>query len=175
MADKFTAAESIRRLAVMYSSMIEAADALEAIGSIERVTEEQKKQADAATAEADKAKADLAKVKEQIKVQAAKGDALVADAVLSAKIERDNIVKAAEETAANVLKKAQDESAEMIAKASTEKARLSSEIGGLQAAIEAGRSELVSLKAAKEAAEAATVDAEKKLDGIKGKLKALLG
>jgi F0F1-type ATP synthase membrane subunit b/b' len=66
MADKFTAAESIRRLANLYKDMSDAADALESIGKIEQITKEQNAQADAARKQADGAKADLALVKDEV-------------------------------------------------------------------------------------------------------------
>ena len=46
MADKFTAAESIRRLAQQYSAMVEAADALEKVGKMEQTLAELQKEED---------------------------------------------------------------------------------------------------------------------------------
>lgn len=175
MSDLFTAAENVRRFAKQFEGILAVADVLESLGKLDQIKAESEKGAAVARAEADKAKADLVKVKAQVKEQAEKGDALIKEAAAAAQKQAEDIQREAQMQAAETLKKAQDEAAAMIAKASTEKARLSSEIGGLQSAIESGRSELVSLKAAKDVAEAATADAEKKLDGIKGKLKALLG
>lgn len=173
MADKFTAAESIRRLAKQYEDMVAAADALEAIGKLEQVTAEAGKQADAARADAEAAKAELSKVKEKIKADTIKAEG-VAEQVKAAAINDALAVKlGAQEEAAHIVKKAQDEGAVIIERAATEKAKLSSEIGGLQRAIEAARSELAMLAQDKEAAEAATADAVKKLDAAKAKVKAL--
>ena len=67
MADKFTAAETIRRLAVQYMHMVEAADALESMGKLEQTLKESQAQADAARKEAADAKLDLTNAREQIK------------------------------------------------------------------------------------------------------------
>ncbi len=174
MTTKLAGADAIRNFAKSYKAMVEIADMLEDLGKIEQVTAEQQKAADAARAEADKVKADLVKAKAKVAEAEAKAQDIVAVAQEQAAQTGAGIVRAAQEDAALVAKKAQDEASKMIAQASTEKARLSSEIGGLQSAIESAKTELQILARAKDDAEAATADAEKKLDQIKGKLKALL-
>ena len=174
MSDLYTAAENIRRFAKQFEGIIAVAETLESIGKFEQITEEQKGQAAAAQAEADAAKAEVAKAKAAI-AKAKEQATEVADAAIrAAETSAASIVRTAEESAAEIVKKAQDEGAKLIEKAATEKARMSSEIGGLQRAIEAARDELVMLNADKANAEAAAADAEKRLAAVKGKLKDLL-
>jgi F0F1-type ATP synthase membrane subunit b/b' len=78
--DKFTAAASIRTLAVQYQSMVEAADALESIGKLEQITKEQTTQADMARADADTAKVELKKAKVELKKAKDKATDIVATA-----------------------------------------------------------------------------------------------
>jgi hypothetical protein len=68
--DKFTAAASIRTLAVQYQSMVEAADALESIGKLEQITKEQTTQADMARAEQDIATLNQTALAKQSEVEA---------------------------------------------------------------------------------------------------------
>jgi chromosome segregation ATPase len=169
------AATVIKKAAVKYEQMVSLAKVLEEIGSLEQVAKEQAVAADAARAEATKAKDDLAKAKDKIKAADEKAAAVLAEANAQAGALVDEARKAAEVDAANILKKAHDEAALMVAQASTVKAQLSSEIGGLQRAVEAAKAELKHLTAAKEDAEKATADAERKLTVLREKIKALLG
>lgn len=175
MADLITAAEAIRRMAVQYKAIVEVADLLQEVGQLENAAKEARATYDAAQADLAKAKADLAKVKEQGKKalddHAAKAVKMGDEALATA----EGIKHEAEVGAAEILKKAQDEAAALVAQAATEKARMSSELGGLQKSIVDAQTELAALLKAREAAIKSADDAESKLDGIRGKLKALAG
>lgn len=175
MADKFTAAESIRRLAVMYQDMVAAADALEAIGKLEQTTAEADKARAAAVAEADKAKADLAKAKQKAKDAQEQAESVIAGANANAEAIIASAQRTAEENAAVIVKKAQDEAARLVAQAASEKARLSSELGGLQKAIVDAKGELKDIETEKATVAAEASQAEQKLEEVRSKIKALLG
>lgn len=81
------------------------------------------------------------------------------------------IIRCAEEDAAELLKNAQDKAADLIAQSVVEKSRLSSEIAGLQRAIEAARAEIGMLQGAKEVAEEQFSEAKEKLDALLAQVK----
>lgn len=169
------AATTIRKAAVKYEQMVGLAKILDEIGSLDQVAKECTTAAEAARADLAKAKDDLAKAKDKIKAAEDRAAGVLVEANAAAGALVAEAQKLSEINAAEILKKAQDQAAEMIAQASTVKAQLSSEIGGLQRAIEAGKAELKHLTAAKEEAEKATADSEKKLATLREKIKALLG
>lgn len=174
MTDKMTCARSIRNLAALYRDMEAAAETLESLGSIEQA----QKEADAAlqktrgeverTAASLKAlkvqEADqLASLKVALEALREKGEAKIA-----------SLLKDAEVDAAEILKRAQDKGAELVAQAVHEKARLSSELAGLQSAVDSVKVEIEVLGKAKEEAETQAQDAQAKLAALKTKLKAML-
>ena len=169
------AATTIRKAAVKYEQMVGLAAELERIGSLDGIAKDCAAQADAARADLAKAKDDLAKAKAKIKDAEDKASAVIVEANVMAGATMDEAKKLSEINAAEILKKAQDQAAEMVATASTVKAQLSSEIGGLQRAVEAAKDQLQHLTAAKTEAEKATADSEKKLSTLREKIKALLG
>jgi chromosome segregation ATPase len=169
------AATVIKKAAVKYEQMQALAKILDEIGSLEGVAKEQAAAAAAARAEADKAKDDLAKAKDKIKAAEDKANAVLTEANAAAGALVAEAQKLAEVNAAEIAKKAQDQASLMIAQASTEKARLSSEIGGLQRAIEAAKAEIKSLHDAKDTLAKDAAEAQKKLDAIRAKLQAMLG
>ena len=169
------AATTIRKAAVKYEQMVALAAILDQIGSLDQVASECTTAADAARADLTKAKEDLAKAKAQIKAAEDKAASVLVEAnAMIAETNKKAIIET-EREAAEILKKAQDRAAEMVATASTVKAQLSSEIGGLQRAVEAAKDQLAHLTAARDEAEKATADSEKKLSTLREKIKALLG
>lgn len=174
MATKFEAAKSIRILANLYRDMADAADALEQIGSVEQAVAESNGRLASVRGEIEQAEAKLVELKDA----EAKQQAFMADAAQSHREllegNRAEIIKKAEEDAAEILKNAQDKAAEMVAQGSMEKARLSSEIGGIQRAIEAGKAELASIVEAKGAKEAELAEVQGKLDALKSKLRSFV-
>ncbi len=169
------ASNVIKKAAVKYEQMVALAKVLDEIGSLEQIGIEQTAVANAARAEATKAKDDLAKAKDKIKAAEGQAASVLIEANAAAGAIIAEAQKLAEVNAAEILKKAQDEAALMIAQASTVKAQLSSEIGGLQRATEAAKDELKFLTDSRDVAEKATADAEKKLASLREKIKALLG
>lgn len=173
MADKFTAAESIRRLAQMYQSMVEAADALEKVGKMEQTLVELKKEEDRQRNENAALKGEATKAKKVIKDAEEKAIEILAKASDEATIAAADIKRQAEINAADIVKSAQDEASKTIADIATEKARLSSEIGGLQRAIEAARSELLMLQADQAKAEEDAKTAQAKLEKVQAQIRKL--
>lgn len=175
MADKMNAAKSIRVLANLYRDMTDAADVLEQIGSIEQAQAESRSALNAIRADIEVAKADLA----ELNALGAKAKQIMLDEeeahATSLTIKHAEIVKAAEEDAAEILKNAQDKAADMLAQSVTEKSRLSSEIAGLQRAIEAARAEITALATAREESEAEFDQLSRKLGELKAQAKAFIG
>ena len=165
----------IKKAAVKYEQMVALAKVLDEIGSLDQIANECTTAADAARADLAKAKDDLAKAKDKIKAAEDKAAGVLVEANAAAGALVAEAQKLAEVNAAEILKKAQDSAAEMVATASTVKAQLSSEIGGLQRAVEAAKDQLAHLTAARDEAEKATADSEKKLSTLREKIKALLG
>lgn len=102
MSDKQTAAASLRRMAVQYQGILEAADALEALGSIENATKEAVSAREAAEKARDVAKETLASFIAQ------------ADKI---KEECTTLVVTANADAASILNKAKQEAGAVIADA----------------------------------------------------------
>lgn len=92
-------AQQLRKVANFLQGLVQAADDIEAIGSMEQATKEATKARDAAVAERDKALAEAA------------------DAKAKGKAEADKAKKKAEDVAAAVMAKAQADSVEMLRKA----------------------------------------------------------
>lgn len=80
MASKSNAAEAIRRLATQYQQMVEAADMLDQIGSLENAAKEAKAATEAARAEAEAARAETVKAKDEAKKAKDKVAAVMSDA-----------------------------------------------------------------------------------------------
>jgi hypothetical protein len=119
MANKLHAAEAIERLAVQYQQMIEVAEILKKIGTVEQATKEAEQAAAAARAEAaaaradaDLAKADVKKAKDKaaalldkaaddvaamIAEGSAKAAGIEADAITAANVTRDQAKRQASE------------------------------------------------------------------------------
>jgi chromosome segregation ATPase len=173
MTDKFTAAESIRRLAQQYAAMVEAADALEKVGKMEQTLAELKKEEDRQRNENAALKGEATKAKKAVADADAKAIEIVANAVDQAEAMAADVKRQAEETAAGIIKSAQDDASKTIADIATDKARLSSEIGGLQRAIEAARSELLMLQADGAKAEEDAKLAQAKLEKVQAQIRKL--
>lgn len=113
MANKIQSADAIRRLAIQYQAMVEAADLLESIGSLEQASKEAEKAASAARENLKIAEEELASVKAETKKAKAKGDDVIALAVGAgnekleqADLEAKAIVAAANEQADLIVAKA---------------------------------------------------------------------
>lgn len=90
MGNKMQAAESIRRLAVMFQGMVEAADTLEAIGSLEQATGEAQAARAKAEAARDAVLGEVRNAEQSIKNARADAQTLAENARgLAAQIERD--------------------------------------------------------------------------------------
>lgn len=174
MSDLITAAETIRRMAVTFQGIGQVADALEEIGKIDQTIAERQKAIVSVTdelvslmAKRDEARADA----EQAKESARK---ILEDAA----DKRDDIIAGAKTTADEAAKAivatANQQAKDAMQRAEVERARVLDEIAKLNlAADEATRQETEALQRAM-TANAAADDAEKRLDALRGKLKALL-
>lgn len=174
MSDLITAAETIRRMAVTFQGIGQVADALEDIGKIDQTIAERQKaivsvtdelvalvaKRDEARAEVDQAKASARKILEDA---ADKRDDIIAGAKTTADEAAKAIIAAANLQAKDAMQRAE-----------VERALVLDEIAKLNlAADEATRQETAALQRAMTANVAAN-DAEKRLDLLKGKFKALL-
>ena len=174
MSDLITAAETIRRIAVTFQGIGQVADALEDIGKIDQTIAERQKaivsvtdelvalmaKRDEAHAEVDQAKESARKILEDA---ADKRDDIIAGAKASADEAGKAIIAAANLQAKDAMQRGENE-----------RARVLDEIAKLNlAADEATRQETDALQRAM-TANAAADDAEKRLDALRGKLKALL-
>lgn len=173
-SDLITAAETIRRIAVTFQGIGQVADALEDIGKIDQTIAERQKaivsvtdelvslmaRRDEARAEVDQAKESARKILEDA---ADKRDDIISGAKSSA-----------DEAAKAIVATANQQAKDAMQRAEVERARVLDEIAKLNlAADEATRQETAALQRAM-TANAAADDAEKRLDALKGKLKALL-
>lgn len=161
MASKSTAAESIRRLAVQYQQMVEAADLLDQIGSLENATKEAEKARADAVAEAEAAKADTAKAKDEAKKAKDKVAAIIAEAegkaleiVQAAEIKGQEVVASAVARADAAVSKAAVDVADAtagvasrVAELTTTKLRLEQDVASLQNAISAKQAEAEGIEA----------------------------
>ncbi len=174
MSDLITAAETIRRMAVTFQGIGQVADALEGIGKIDQTIAERQKaivsvtdelvalvaKRDEARAEVDQAKESARKILEDA---ADKRDDIISGAKASADEAAKAIIAAANLQAKDAMQRGE-----------VERVRVLDEIAKINlAADEAIRQETAALQRAM-TANAAANDAEKRLDVLKGKLKALL-
>jgi hypothetical protein len=168
------AATTIRKAAQKYEQMVNLAQMLDSIGSLEQIAEENKSAAEKSRAAAAKAKSEADKAK--AKLDECRQDA--ADIIRDATAEGENIVDAARIAAGDqaeaIVKAAQHQAALIVALANAEKDELSSEIGGLQKSVVDAKAELATAQAEKEQIEKALADADKKLAEVKKKLQAFL-
>lgn len=174
MAKAQDAALAVKRLAVQFEGLIQAAAVLEEIGSAEGHLEELKAQVEAATKDTEKAKADNKKAKDALKAT----EAAANDVLMASRTQGDALVKAAQEQAAEIEKKAQDRAAAMVAQATMEQSRISA---ANEANMTKARAGLAEIDAARMAASAATdakakelADVEKALDKVRSKIAALM-
>jgi len=174
MSDLITAAETIRRMAVTFQGIGQVADALEDIGKIDQTIAERQKaivsvtdelvslmaKRDEARAEVDQAKESARKILEDA---ADKRDDIISGAKASADEAAKAIIAAANLQAKDAMQRGENE-----------RARVTAEIAKLnESADEATRQETAAMQRAM-TANAAANDAEKRLESLKGKLKALL-
>lgn len=175
MADKFTAAESIRRLAVQYQSMVEAADALESVGKLEQTIAEATKARDAAVAEAEAAKDELKAAKDEIK--AAKDKA--ADIVAKANEQALAKLGEADQKAQSILDGAAAKANEIVAGATVsadqQKAAVAGQIAELTSSKLKLEQDIAGLNAAGEAKKKEADDIESRLAKAQAQIAKLLG
>lgn len=175
MANKYSnAADSIKRAAVQYKQMVEVADVLDQIGSLDDIVTDSKKAAEAARKEADKAKADLTKAEADLANVAREAKMIMEAAKADANEVAKKVKRDAEEEAAEVVKLAQDKASQMLAQAVTEKSRLQGKLGALQRSIESAKGEVAKLEFDRVQAESAAADAQKKLAAVQDKIRAML-
>ena len=173
--DKLTAAESIRRLAVQYQAMVEAADALESIGKLEQTVRQATKQAADATAEMDGAKAELAVVKADV----TKAKAKAAEIAAEANVKAMEILAEADRKAQAIIDGANSEAATRLAKADIAKAKqaedLAAQISNLTSAKLRLEQDVNALNVANAAAQAEAVAAEDRIAKAQAKIAKMLG
>lgn len=175
MTTKSTAAEAIRRLATQYQQMMEAADLLEKIGSMDLATEEAKaarataeKERDAVQDEVKKAKAELKVAQEKAKLVLAEASTKAAEMAERAGLDAQSAAKDSTAKASQILDSANTR-ASLIIK-SAEKTQ-----DEMQAAVQAATFERDRINAEAADAEDRLAKANKQLDTVRAKLTALLG
>ena len=114
-------AESLRRMAVQWQSMAEAADAFDSMGSIKQSTDSANKMRDAAMADAQKAKDDAAILTAQTKELQAQADSVLSNAqgkaanvISEAQLKADVIAKDAATLMASTAAGASNDAAALI-------------------------------------------------------------
>lgn len=175
MADKFTAAESIRRLALQYQAMVEAADALEAMGKLEQSTREAGAAKDQAEADRNAALADLKKAKDDVKAAQLK----VVDIVARANDQSTAILQEADQKAQAIVDGGAVKANEMIAAAADTVQAQTNAIAGRVAQLTATKVGLEQDVAGLNQAAAAKVveveELEKRLAKVQAQIAKLLG
>jgi predicted nucleic acid-binding Zn-ribbon protein len=179
MASKITVAENIRKLALLYQSMVEAADVLEAVGKKEQVLAE----CEAAT---EKARAELADLEERIAQSMAKaaeaGRQVEAQAAMTAALAAETIRRAEEEakTKANGIV---DEAGlragfiltDAVQGAREKKATLERELSVISGQIDAAREEMTRLNEGNVALRNEHAELVSKIGDAKAQIQKLLG
>lgn len=163
MADKFTAAESIRRLATMFQGMVEAADLLESMGKVEQATKEAEAAKIKAQEEVAAMTADAKKAKDELKGHKAKAEELIAKANDQA-LEK---MREADQRAAAIVAGAEAEAKELVAKAERAASERTAAIAGQVAQLTTTKIELESSIASLTVAAGAKA---KEVEDLEGKL-----
>lgn len=174
MSDLITAAETIRRMAVTFQGIGQVADALEDIGKIDQTIAERQKAIVSVTDELVALMAKRDEARAEVDQAKASARAILEDA----SDKRDDIIAgakaSADEAAKAIIAAANQQAKDAMQRAEVERERVTAEIAKLnESADEATRQETEALQRAA-VANAAADDAEKRLESLKGKLKALL-
>ena len=174
MSDLITAAETIRRIAVTFQGIGQVADALEDIGKIDQTIAERQKAIVSVTDELVSLMAKRDEARAEVDQAKASARAILEDA----SDKRDDIISgaksSADEAAKAIIAAANLQAKDAMQRAEVERERVTAEIAKLnESADEATRQETDALQRAM-TANAAADDAEKRLDALKGKFKALL-
>jgi hypothetical protein len=170
---KASVAEDIRRLANTYKSMVEAADAIEQIGSIEQAVSEAKAARKAAEDERDSVLVDLRKAKDGVKKAKDDAEKIVADARSFA----EDVAVAARVSAEQVKQSAAEQGQALINSAKAERETILLSITG-QAAIHQAKLDVLKEQAAKAEASTALLmtaaeAAQAKLDKVQASIRKL--
>lgn len=175
MSKKITAAETIEALANQYRAMVEAADMLKQIGSLENAVVEAKKaieaaavERDAAQAEVAQAKADAKKAKEKTAEFYASINATADEIRAKAAADVEQMIAAAEVRADGIVAQAQQEAAAAMSGLADKKARLAKDVETLVAQVDQKSAELV-------ARSVEVADLEKRLEKAQAQIAKLLG
>lgn len=173
--NKQETAQNLRKVANFMKGLIQAADDIEAIGSMEGATVEAIRARDVAVAERETALAELADAKASGKkaVAAAKerADKMVADAEAAAKGRATEIVSAAENEASVVLANCGRQCSERVANARTNVARAEQALADLAVQKSALTAEVADLESKAKASQAEFDKLTKALDKIKAQFK----
>lgn len=175
MSAKINAAEQIRTFAGMFKPLVEAADLLQNIGSLEQATAEAEAGRKAANDDRDKAVADLQRVKadtadavSQLAERAAVENMRAKQVVEEAEEKAAMIVSAAEERAAGILKSGQDQASEALAKNAQQ-------LSAMQAKLTELTNEANAAIVRRDQAEASAVEAEGRLVKAQAAIRKLAG
>lgn len=175
MATKSAAAEAIRRLAVQYQQMTEAADLLESIGSMEGATKEARDGREVAEKERDAVREDIKKAKADLKVAQEKAKLVIAEAESGAV----GVEQSAQDAAIAIRAMAEADAAAVLAIANEQAMSI---IANAEAAAESERQATIDLTVKHATLNDLIADAEgrlgkvnKQLDTTRSKLAALLG
>lgn len=173
--DKLTAADAIRNLAVQYQAMVYAADALQAIGSLEQAANEAQAATDDANARRDQALQDLDNAQQA--VSAAKEQAL--SILAEARDTADQTVIAAKSKAETIMANANQQGQIAIdaaaAKANGLVSSVSGKVDDLTAKAQQLGSDIAELEAKRDAAVADAQAADDKLAAVQSKIRKLAG
>lgn len=174
MADKFTTANSIRNLAVMFEGMVAAADTLDKLGSIEQATKEAQSATASAQLERDQALNQLAKAKDQL--AASKQAAAMLDQ--AAAESSANIVAQANQAADNIKADAYAKATAMIddaaIKANDQASSFNGQLAVLQGKVDALMTEVAEISARKLDMQSAAEVAEARLIKVQSQLRKMV-
>lgn len=172
---KFTAAESIKRLAVQFQDMVAAADALEAIGSVEQATQE----AIAARAIAENDRDRALKERDEAKAAIKKHKDDAAKLLSDAKESGTAVIAQAESNAAKMIEEAKAQALAIVQAAQSQAndvvSGVSSKVLTEQLRLDAITKEIADFIAQRDNAEVEAKAAQAKLDKVQDTIKKLAG
>lgn len=174
MSDKSTAAEAIRRLAVQFQGMVEAADLLEKVGSIEQATQEATKARVAAESSRDRALETLRTAREQ----AEQINSDLAESVIDSQRKAALLLNSASDRANAIMLEADQRSKALIQsgqeQASAALEQISTQLSAMQSKLTDLTAEVETALRNRDAAWQATELAEKSLAAVQDKIRSLL-
>jgi cell division septum initiation protein DivIVA len=173
MSDKITVAESIRRVAVLFQNMVEAADMLESIGSLEQA----KAEADAARAAAESARNNAIVEAEKVAQEVNAANLESASVMASARKDAESVLTDAKAKADALIAAAHRDADTLIVAASSDASKaadaMTTQIAQMRSTLELIDAATADSLSKKAEAEQAAADAQAKLESIQDAIRKL--